>query len=73
MSKIVKTKRKRLRFSWVLLVQLDCGHIIMTRTEMAVCELCERAFCLSCLPTHEPCVSQLLAEERVLCPERAKA
>jgi hypothetical protein len=48
-----------------------CNHCFeeMTRTEMAVCEMCQRAFCISCLPTHEPCVSQLLAEERVQCPE----
>lgn len=30
MSLIVRTKRKRLKYSWVLLVLLDCGHIITT-------------------------------------------
>jgi hypothetical protein len=30
MSVIVRTKRKRLKYSWVLLVLLDCGHIITT-------------------------------------------
>jgi hypothetical protein len=44
----------------------------MTRTEMAVCEMCQKCFCYECMPTHESCASRLLDEERVHCPERAR-
>jgi hypothetical protein len=45
----------------------------MTRTEMAVCEMCQKCFCVECVGLHEPCVSQLLDEERVHFSERARA
>jgi predicted amidophosphoribosyltransferase len=46
----------------------QCGEE-MTRTEMVICESCERAFCIPCLPFHEPCATELYAEERVATPE----
>jgi hypothetical protein len=49
----------------------ECGQE-MSRTEMAICETCERAFCLECLPYHAPCSMELFAEEKFSSPERAE-
>ena len=49
----------------------ECGQE-MTHIEMTICETCERAFCIECLPDHSPCSMELIAEEKLGTPERAE-
>jgi hypothetical protein len=42
----------------------DCNSEV-SRTELVICECCQRGFCVLCLPYHAPCSQQLLAEERI--------